>query len=110
MTVVNVLSISQLRRILTQNRRTQELDELKKLYESTSTTFLLGHPENESDALLIDDESNCEKVEDNEDVISLWLSTTNEDDSEDNLIDLELANINELLENQEHPVKNCKAK
>ncbi|CAG8698227.1 7290_t:CDS:2 [Dentiscutata erythropus] len=105
-----VLSFSQLCGILTQNHQTQELDKLKKLYKSTSTIFLLGHLENESDAFSTDDESNCEEVENNEGVMSLWLSTTNKDNSEDNLIDLELANINELLENQKHPVKDCKAK
>ncbi|CAG8843525.1 40578_t:CDS:1, partial [Gigaspora margarita] len=61
--------------------------------------------ENVSDALSTDKENNCKEIENNEDVMLLWLSTSNENNSKDNLIDLELTDINELLAIQEHPVK-----
>ncbi|CAG8745672.1 9793_t:CDS:2, partial [Racocetra fulgida] len=75
------LAISQLHGILTQNRRIQELDQLNKLYESTSTTFLLDYSEDMSDA-----------------------SSTNDENCSD-LLDLGSTNINESLANKEHPVK-----
>ncbi|CAG8757132.1 6613_t:CDS:2, partial [Dentiscutata erythropus] len=108
--VHKVLAISQLHGILTQNHRIKELNKLKKLYKSTSTTFLLDYSEDISDNMLDDfstDENSYIEIEDfNEDkdkenIMALWL-TSNEADSK-NLLDLETANIDELLASQEHP-------
>ncbi|CAG8640607.1 3878_t:CDS:2, partial [Cetraspora pellucida] len=78
----------------------EELDELKRLYESTFTTTLLDYSENISDTSLTDKENNCLEIkdvdEDNENIATLWLSTLNEDEYDD-LFDLESTNINKLL-------------
>ncbi|CAG8656001.1 17176_t:CDS:1, partial [Dentiscutata heterogama] len=105
-----VLAISQLRGILAQNRRIQELDELKKLYESTSTTSLLNHSKDVPSNLTVqytNDESDYDEIdnmsEDNEDDITLW-SSISDDDSDENLSDSESTDLDKLLDNQESSV------
>ncbi|CAG8570695.1 6119_t:CDS:1, partial [Dentiscutata heterogama] len=108
-----VLAISQLRGILTQNYQIQELDKLKRLYESASTTALLDYSEDmfdTSSTTSTNEEDSCLEFEDenNKDIVSLWLSDLNENEY-DNLLDLELTNINKLLD-KKHLVKDHQAK
>ncbi|CAG8539101.1 29229_t:CDS:2 [Gigaspora margarita] len=91
-----------------------ELEELKKLYDATSTTFLLSH-NNKKHTLIVQDTDNeddyieIEEDEDNDD-ISLWTSISDNDTNEDALSDSELTdNFNETLVNQEYIVKDRRA-
>ncbi|CAG8819241.1 17588_t:CDS:2, partial [Gigaspora margarita] len=97
-----VLAISQLRGILNQNRRVQELNKLKRLYESTATTFLLDRSADDTD----NEDSYTEfedASEDNEDTISLWTSISDDDSEENNLSSSELTDINnKSLVNEEY--------
>ncbi|CAG8563321.1 14509_t:CDS:2, partial [Dentiscutata erythropus] len=99
----------QLRGILTQNCRAQELNKLKQLYESTSMTFLLNpsknapststvqDADNESD--YIDESDYVDDTDRDDDDIILW-SSDKDDLDESDLSYLESNNINKL---QEYP-------
>ncbi|CAG8598408.1 1292_t:CDS:1, partial [Racocetra fulgida] len=83
-----------------------ELDELKKLYESASTTFTFQETENEGNYTEIEDVS-----EDDEDSTALLVSNSDDDYNESDLSNSESTdNNNELLVSQEYIVKDQKAK
>ncbi|RIB26975.1 ribonuclease H-like domain-containing protein [Gigaspora rosea] len=105
-----ILAISQLRGIINRNHCVQELEELKKLYDATSTTFLLSHNNKKLTSIVqdTDNENDYIKIEEdeNDDDISLWISISDDDTDEDALSDSELTdNFNETLVNQEYSKK-----
>ncbi|CAG8533049.1 11733_t:CDS:2 [Racocetra persica] len=123
-----VLAICQLRRILTQKYRIQELDKLKRLYESTSAPSFLDDFHNipstssifQNTETEIDNSKN-ENTDDDKDTMKLWLlalNKNNSDSNKDNLNKDEESNntlrldcdLNKLLNDQEHLVKDKKAK
>ncbi|RIB18864.1 hypothetical protein C2G38_2141912 [Gigaspora rosea] len=109
------LDLHTIRSLLKTKEVLKELEELKKLYDVTSTTFLLSHNNKKHTSIVQDTDNEDDYIEierdKDDDNISLWTSFSDDDTDEDALSDSELTNyFNETLVNQEYIVKDQRAK
>ncbi|CAG8521570.1 14853_t:CDS:2 [Cetraspora pellucida] len=100
-----ILAISQLCRILTQNHRIQELDKLKRLYELTSAPFFLDDSKSILSTFSTFQDTEAE-IDNNSDDDKNYLD---EYEESYNILRLD-CDINKLLTDQEHLVKDRQTK